>query len=365
MTPLCNKANCLHDKETSESRLAECNAYVSSSDMNRINTYIQYYEGNIYYVRGENLYRLSADGSKKDCIFSRGDDDEDIWIESWLIHRGVFYYNVEQYYYPEGMEESDETKEENFEEDSKVYRQCIFRALPLSSNMKEKGAEIIYENDKEHNVSSFGGLSAYKNYITYTVEANENTFEMTDFESWARQLSYDTYLYNAETGENKKIEVPEGHSETTVISDTIFMKDKMLFTLYDELEKEEFKSPIYSINYDLTGEKVWLDKQEQDKQVQSYKDYVIISDSDIQYFVKDNQKSANIEIYNAEGKRISYFVYPMNVMGNFNGFGPDGVNVEFEEDNDSLSVYELDFDKVKNCHGETVALELVAEREYK
>jgi hypothetical protein len=103
---------------------------------------------------------------------------------------------------------------------------------------------------------------------------------------------------------------------------------------------------------------------EQDKFAQSYENYVIISDADIQYFVKNNQKSCNIEIYSADAKLLSWFTYPRNVMGNFNGFGPDGRNVEFAENEDSWSLYELNFEDVLNCRGETVQPQLVSERKY-
>lgn len=358
MTPVCNKANCLHDKETSEDRREECNAYCLEVDMDRMSTYIQYYEGNIYYVDGGSLYRLSTDGSKKDIIFSTEDN---MPILEWLLHRGTFYYDTEPYY--NGKDDKEETTQG--EEEEKVYKKCILKAIPVSSNMKEKDAEVIFENDNEHNVLSFGPLKAYKNYIYYDIVANENDFEMTDNESWFRQVDVKTYIYNTETGENTVIPVPEGYTDTTQISGIIFLKDKILVKLYDNLQNEEYKMPIYSMNYDLTGQKIWLDDVEQDKLVQSYEDSVIISDSDIQYFVKGNKKSANIEIYNEKAERISYFVYPFNVLGTFSGFGPDGINVEFKETDDSLAVYELPFDKVKNCHGEMVEPELVAERAYK
>lgn len=361
MTPLCNKANCLHDKETSDDRREECNAYCLEEGVERMNNYIQYYEGNIYYADGDSLYRLSADGSKKDVVFST---EEDMLIYDWLLHRGIFYYVTEPYYTKEG-DKVEDTQGEDEEKKEKVYKKCILKAIPVSSSMKEKDAEVIFENDNKHNVLTFGPLKAYKNYICYGVIANQNDFKMTTNESWIRQVDGKTYMYNTETKENKVIPCPEGYSDTTGIANVVFLKDKILVKLYDDLEKEEYKLPIYSMNYDLTGQKIWLDQVEQGKTVQSYEDYVIITDGDMQYFLKGNQESANIEIYNEKGERISYFVYPFNVLGNFNGFGPDGINVEFKETDDSLAVYELPFDKVKNCHGETVEPELVAERAYK
>lgn len=352
MSPVCNKANCLHDKENMESKKSECNAYATMDVFNSMNSYIQYYEGDVYYVRADSLYRLRKDGSKVDTIFTTEDE---MPIYNWLLHRGVLYYVIQ----PSYTTDVTITKEDGSKE-KKVATKCIAKALPLSAKMKEKNAEVIFESDEDHNVLTFDRFRAYKNYVVYNVIANENDYKMTDEESFFKQLSVKYYIYDTETKENKEIPKPKECDETVGISGIAFLKDRMLIGLYDYFKDEEYKLPIYSMNYDLTDEKVWLEDVEQGKYIHSYGDYVIISDSDIQYSVKNNQNSANIEIYSKDAECISNFVYPMNVMGSFNGFGPDGINVEFEETDEKIDVYELDFEKVKNCHGEEVQLDLVA-----
>lgn len=351
MTPLCDNVNCLHDQETEQSRITACNAYAPTKNILGYE-YIQYYDGNIYFVSENSLYRVSKDGGKKDIVFTTDftADDEEVPVNAWLIHRGYFYYETETYYYGE-------------DEDTQIYTKCSLKSIKLSSKMSEKKAQVIFESDEEHSVLNLGGLKAYKNYLFYNVIANQNDFEMTDNESWIKQLYYNVYMFNIETGRNEIIPVPEGYSETTKISTIAFLKDKMVFKIYDDLEDEEYQLPIYSINYDLTNEQIWLDNVEQGKCILSYGDYVILSDADIQYFVKDNKESCNIEIYQSDATKVSSFTYPFNSMS-FGGFGPDGVNVEFKDGKDSWQVYELKFEDVLNCQGEEVKLELVGERKY-
>ena len=138
------------------------------------------------------------------------------------------------------------------------------------------------------------------------------------------------------------------------------------------------KVPIYSMNYDLTDVKVWLDGVEQGKLMQSSGDYVIISDAFLQLLpdiysvivsgsdlTLDDilKQKTTVDLYSADVKRISRFVYPMNNKGNFNGFGPDGVNVEFQDnDNGTWSIYELNLNDVLHCQGEEVRLTRVSTR---
>ena len=363
MAPLCNKANCLHDMETNENRLNDCNAYAPTLGALE---FIQYYDGYIYYVNEDweecSLYRVKKDGSKKDKIFTTNKETS---IINWLIHRGQLYYATLSYYYGE-----DKTNQ--------VYNKCILNSLELSSNMNEKDAKVIFESDEKHSVIGLDNLKAYKNYICYNVTANTNDVEWTTTDSWFEQLYEPTYIYNIETGENREIPVPEGYSEATSAGEVVFLEDKMLFKVGDGTQDGEYKFPVYSMNYDLTDQKIWLDGVEQFKQVQTYDDYVIISDAKLhyeetldddgalQFVLKDDKPCTNVEIYSSDAKRISYFVYPMNRWGNgnFNGFGPDGVNVEFDEDDNSWYVYELNFKDVLNCHGETVKLDLVNTRSF-
>lgn len=345
MSVLCDKANCLHDKETNGSRREECNAYAPIEQSLSYN-YIQYYEGNVYYVSKDSLYRVSKDGRKKDKLFTTEDE---ISINDWMIHRGDFYFEMNPYYYGEDVE-------------NQVYQRCLLRSIPLSSKMEEENANIIYEGDDEHTVLSLGGLQAYQDYVTFLVSENENGFVYENYNDWINQISANYYLYNTKTKEKQIISVPDGYSKTTYIQSIAFLKDKMILSLYDNLEDSEYELPKYSIDYELKNQQLWLDKVEQGKYVHCYDDYIILSDANMQY-EKDKSESFNLEIYGADGKKISEFVYPLKKMC-FSGFGPDGVNLEIDDGKDSWKVYELNFDDVLNCQGEKVKLKCIAERKF-
>ena len=387
MTPLCNKPNCLHDMETDQNRLLDCNACTSPFGL-RDDEFIQYYDGYVYYVYEDSLYRIKKDGSKKDKIFTA---DDGLYINSWIIHKGYLYYETISFSSGEG-------------ESTVVYAEAKLKSLKLSSNMSEKKAKVIYVNDDDnYKDGHIYSVKAYKNYLCYNVQGL-----VSDPESDTGNKVHDKmYLYNIETEENKEIPVPQGCDENTDVGRVAFLEDRILIELIGDdsndsndsddsarslLSSFKNKMPVYSLNYDLTDEKVLLDGVEQGKMMYTYGDYVIFSDAMIQYWglytdvaeekiaagdseIVSNEDTdegmskliTNLEIYSSDGKFISSVVYPMNIQGGFSGFGPDGVNIEFQENEDgnSWSVYAFDFeDALKLKSGETIEVECLNTRKY-
>ncbi|MDE5780182.1 MAG: hypothetical protein K2I03_01700, partial [Lachnospiraceae bacterium] len=93
--PLCNKSDCMHDKETIEVKRKACNAYLGVSAFNII-----YYNGSIYYTNSrqekdkdgnvhfiEEILKMSTDGTKRRAIYST----EKYCIWNFKIHRGYIY----------------------------------------------------------------------------------------------------------------------------------------------------------------------------------------------------------------------------------------------------------------------------------
>ena len=103
-TPVCNKPDCLHDRQEDKDKKRECNAYVSGGE----ETYFQgigCYNGYIYFEEVANtggiedwhymISRLSCDGSKKDIVVN---DEDVINIPySFMVHRGYLYYSLNKY----------------------------------------------------------------------------------------------------------------------------------------------------------------------------------------------------------------------------------------------------------------------------
>lgn len=350
-SPLCNKANCMHDKETDDKRKAECNAYASEGefdygDVMNNNANIQYYNDYIYYARANSLYRVSKDGSKKDTVFT---SDEKLPINYWIIHRGVFYYETEPCYYGKNN-------------NTQVYTKCVIKALSLSNKMKEKNAEIIHKSDEEHTGIGFGHLLAYKDYITFNYIANRKDYVSRSNEDWIMNNTSYTYIYNTNTKDLSLIPVPKGYSKTTCISGIHFLEDKILIKLYDDMKKQSYKLPIYSINYDLTDEKIWLDNTiPQGYNILIYKDYVIFED--VWYMDKLTEK-CNYMIYDGNAKKVSEYICPAYKAVEHRGFGPDGVQILFEEIDSGCNIYELDINDLLNLTGQEVKPKLIGKLSY-
>lgn len=97
--PLCNKTDCLHDKETDPEKVTNCNAYLSGFVINPL---FCIYEDRIYkiadesYYEGEKLiivnsiYQCNSDGTGSKKVFSINQN-----ISRWFIHRGIIYYTTD------------------------------------------------------------------------------------------------------------------------------------------------------------------------------------------------------------------------------------------------------------------------------
>ncbi|MGL5576022.1 MAG: hypothetical protein ACRDCW_10825 [Sarcina sp.] len=95
---LCNKPNCLHEKQADNSKVYECNAFVYFSNYN----YINVYDDEIYLTSSFNsnkkdeileLVQLSSDGEKRKSIIKFDSD----FINSTIIDKGNIYYVNQKY----------------------------------------------------------------------------------------------------------------------------------------------------------------------------------------------------------------------------------------------------------------------------
>lgn len=341
--PLCNKANCLHNKEKDDKKRGECNAYASEGDLDYgevTNTCknMQYYDGNIYYVRANNLYRIKKDGSKKDKLLTL---DEELPINHWIIHRGVFYYEIEPFFYGE-------------DKDTQIYTKCILKSLNLSNKMKEKNSKIIFESNEDNTSVGFGPITAYKDYLCFGYISNTKDFNYETNEEWLAEISPDTYLYNIKKNELSLIKVPEGYNESTIVNSVNFLEDKIIISLYDLLKDESEKLPIYFMDYNLTNERILIDDISQYNSIQIYDNYIIFRDIDFQQSKNDNQETCNYMIYDSKGNKVSEYICPTYGSVDNRGFGPDGVQILFKENENDYDVYQLNFEDVLNLSGDEV-----------
>ncbi|QNU66030.1 hypothetical protein EHE19_014225 [Ruminiclostridium herbifermentans] len=93
---LCNKPNCIHDRENDPKKVYNCNAFFS----NDASPFISYYNGNIYVIsiilgssnQQTELLKVSSDGTKRKSILKF-----DVKPMSLTIHRGKLYYEQAAY----------------------------------------------------------------------------------------------------------------------------------------------------------------------------------------------------------------------------------------------------------------------------
>lgn len=102
--PLCNKNNCLHDKETDYEKKLNCNAFLNTIGYDSL----VYYNNSLYFNTETDyedkdgnlftqyeIYKLSLDGTGRELVYSTAD----FRINSIKIHRGYIYldsYNFDK-----------------------------------------------------------------------------------------------------------------------------------------------------------------------------------------------------------------------------------------------------------------------------
>ncbi|MCI2113216.1 MAG: DUF5050 domain-containing protein [Ruminococcus sp.] len=94
--PLCNRSDCMHDRETSFEKKQECTAFLNTSFKSLV-----YYNNSIYFQAVEDktdkdgvsyelneICKISADGTNREVVYST----RDCTIWSFKIHRGYIYF---------------------------------------------------------------------------------------------------------------------------------------------------------------------------------------------------------------------------------------------------------------------------------
>lgn len=329
---LCSKINCLHNQETDSERKADCNAYVGGcvSDEEVINTCdaIQYYDGNIYYVNGNCLYRVSKDGSDKDKIFKT---DDELPINDWIIHRGVFYYQVQPYINEEGVD---------------TYAKYIIKAIEISNVMKENKAEILFETNDELDAIGFSSFNAYKDYVSFGYLANSKGKTTSSNKEWVSNVISGFYILDTKNNKLTLLETPEGYTNTTKVSGIAFLEDKILIKLYENAEDENYKLPIYCVDYNMNNWQIWKEDISQGYELQAYNNYAILQNSGAIENIGNKKAVSNYMIYDDSGKLVTEYTCPTFGAVGLCGVGPDGKQVLFEDDESETDIYILDVDEM-------------------
>lgn len=231
LLPLCGKADCLHDRETDTEKLQNCNAYTKTEASD---TGIAFCNGYLYYVENHisdvpALYRLSADGMKKEQVYEWEDN---IGIEQWIIHRDVFYYAEHKY-----LAGKSETEE-----------RYALKSLALSENVKKP--KVVHEVDKNLTVFTVAHPQAYGNYLYFQVHAQKKTEEEVTDDNYLKYQYMKTFIYDMKKDEVSELTLPDlGKDE--VIQGVTFWQGKIVFGPYNP--HIEFLEPVSQYIADLDG----------------------------------------------------------------------------------------------------------------
>lgn len=191
-TPLCNKSNCLHDRETDEEKLKECNAYLPDYAEYTRNS-IQLYNSKIYFLQLDSadsaedvdkylFYEMDTESGSRKLLLTYTDGK----VKFWAVHRGYIYFKADNYI---SSDDSGELKAQNGTGFNKMFRLKLGESSP----------EVIYDFEKTdgiYNLQLSNSFTVYGNhiYIGYSGYKNEEAYNKVisadekDFESVALDM---------------------------------------------------------------------------------------------------------------------------------------------------------------------------------
>ncbi len=291
LLPLCNKADCLHDKETDLEKISSCNAYISGPQAILC---ISYYDGNIYYLEcdyglgSDELYRLSADGSQKELVYQW---EEGVFVDKWMIHRGVFYYTD---YVLTTLEDPDTGEEE-------MWQLYTFSELPLTGVVKKPS--VLYSQTEDLSgywVQGFGDPHAYGNYVYLNVRAYEDVdVELTVENVYEYQL-YKEYVFNVNTKKMTELTIEGIENYQQAQNNGMFWNDRVIFGVFDKRQGYLAPGNIYIADLDGSNVEIFMEDVPQG--------HTVYTDGKYLYLTNDITVSMEYE----EGPK-TYWVYDENL----------------------------------------------------
>lgn len=305
---LCDKPNCLHDKETDPHKKPECNAFIGSESNNLLTIYdnhIYYYGVNAKDNFEKYIFRIGLDGNDKKAVAKIGDN-----VTSMAIHRGKLYYS-------------------NYED------------IP-SSDRKYEGEKIAKLNEYDFLKSSSKPkvIKEFKNIdgaISYIIPlGNKVYFNEYTFDDSSYGLDSKIQIYDIK---NKKIDKLYDYKESIY---RIF-KDNIIFSAAIE-ENGEYKRDPHVYICDLDGgNKRLLFNEEIEENFYSDNKYIYFDNARL---IKDNDLERLLTVRNEDGEIVD----KININGirpSFNFAGSDGEKlfIKYEDEEKSYIKY-IDINKI-------------------
>lgn len=205
-TPLCNKSNCLHDRETDEEKLKECNAYLPDYAEYTRNS-IQLYNSKIYFLQLDSadsaedvdkylFYEMDTESGSRKLLLTYTDGK----VKFWAVHRGYIYFKADNYI---SSDDSGELKAQNGTGFNKLFKLKLGESNPKMIYDFEN-TDGIYKMQLSNSFTVYGnhiyiGYSGYKNEEAYNkvISADEKDFESVASEVLCGYLHID--ITNDET----------------------------------------------------------------------------------------------------------------------------------------------------------------------
>lgn len=221
--PLCNKSNCLHDREASFANKKECNAFI-----NTMYESIVYYDGSLYcavddedvdndgvavYLR--KIIKLPLDGSARETVY----ETKDYEISDFKIHRGYIYYNGARKN-PDGATD--------------LMKDRALMKVPVSGGKEEELLPYYKHQDAYINDARF-----YGNHIFLWVEKPKNT-----------EIEYYLINYDLQTNTCENL------------SDKLEVNIDSMFTVFNDKLIFANGSKVYECDFDGSNQKEVLDCKE-------------------------------------------------------------------------------------------------------
>ena len=325
--PLCNKADCLHDREPDTEKWADCNAHVDFEEGDQYvwQDYVQVAKCNdsVYcmnsnaFNRSQTLFRFATDGTAKEEVYTW--DSKASTVMEWIIHRDILYY-VERL----GLENT-------------------VKALALTGADREP--ETIYTPDENLNVMALGRLKAYGNHVYFYIDAE----------------GYHTknFVYNLQEGKVKELDIP-GLPDSAQILGVQFFQDKIVIDPYDNAKEGNEPETVYLAELDGGNPMPLLENIPQAGYFMSDGEYLYLFDD---WMPEIDDWLANPGLYTVYDKDL-------NIVDTFRApVMPNGRPVRLpvgeknrmyylyeDKENDIWSVMCWDKSKIGSYHGETFSM---------
>lgn len=276
---LCNKPNCLHDKQTDLKKKFDCNAFLY---MGNQNGKLFYYDENIYAISSFNnnknnklqFVKIKEDGSERKVLYEFEGE-----ITQAILHRGYLYFNSRSF--------EEKEKEEGYT--SLVTNSSKILRIPVNKK-NPKPEEIFRTNLYQDGISK---LIAFGNNVYIEPYGYEDENLEKD--------RYPIIRYDITTGEAREILKDD---ENAMVSISGIHKSKLVYSKWYYDNNDERNKQSYICDLDGTNGEIFI-------KVDSYgwarcDDKYIYNDntnnrSDV---ITGEKKERIIDFYNEYGNKV-------------------------------------------------------------